>query len=396
MILICFSIILILILIPFVRISSKQIRDNNLEDSLALFTAFLLCILVFFPYWIFGEYSAIGWHDEYDLTIPWNIKLNQLKFGETFAHAFAGGTGVKQSTAWVEKISIIRILFEILPNWLSAAIYRILEMFLLFSGLYLSLKKILEVSSCAAFLGASVGSFISATPYGWALGGLNWLYSAIAWVPYIFFQSYRNQSARIILPAIYGAIVSMSVFPGFYLTGFFLFYIPFMFFIKFYKDYKLNYTHQIISVLLLIIPISLNWMNLPKFIKNIESDSARLNGVGTLQDAMNFLNNVPSGYTKNILYRDLLDLFNWGANYSNFMLIMCLIVSIVILFRRSDFYIIGAFSFFIIILPILSSVGYLLNINFLQNYRWNQNIDNALIWIALTCGLAFDKWIGSD
>ena len=202
-----------------------------------------------------------------------------------------------------------------------------MALFILFSGIYFTLKRLLRTSSRSAFFGASVGSFISSTPYGWSLGGINWLYATMAWAPYIFFQNYRNQTLRIICSTTYGMIVSLTTFPGFYLTGFLLFYIPFWMFLCKYKGYKLNVTDQIISLLLLFAPISLNWMNLPSFISTLELDSARLNGIGTLQDAMDFLNNATRNYSENILYNNMTDLFLWGANYSNFILLIIFIFS---------------------------------------------------------------------
>lgn len=391
-----FAFCILLALAPFVWVTTSPVSTQKRNDATAILSALLLCSIILFPYWIFGKYSAIGWNDEFDLTIPWNIKLTQLKEGETFYHEFAGGTGIRQATAWIEHVSLLRLLFASFPDWIAAAIYRILELFSLFAGLYFSSRKIFNTHARAAFIGASVGSFICIINYGWVIGGINWLYAAIAWGPYVFFSNWARPSTGRLHAIAYGSIVACTTFPAFFLAGYFLFYFPLLIFLYWFNRQAINLKEQATKLVLMILPIAINWSDLPQFLATMSADSARLNGLTSLENVKLFLSGARPINTGRILFSSATDMLAWAISYHNAILLCCILLSYLKLRESKYVGIFYAFAASTLVMLLLPLIGHLFNAEAIKNYRWNQNFDNALVWAALLSSLAANTFFKNN
>ncbi|MDD2700481.1 MAG: hypothetical protein PHH36_04500 [Sideroxydans sp.] len=376
-----------MMVIPFVWMTKPSTAPTQRHDTTALITGLLLCIAALFPYWAFGQYSAVGWNDEFDLTIPWNIELTRQQPGESFNHSFAGGTGIAQASP-AEHVSLLRTLLAIVPDWVAADIYRVLQLFLLFSGLYLTARKLFGAVPRAAFIGGVIGCFINSINYGWAIGGINWLYSVLAWAPLVLFNRGNLSARNIFLAFIFGCIAASATFPAFFLTGFFLLYLPLFWYFRIVDSGRVSLLPQICLLVAVMLPVVLNWSDLPHYLAQIGADSARMNGLGTLADVERFLQGTPTSSSGAFL-SNMRDMLSWAFRYHNAVLLSIILFAYLQLKGSAYAKLVHAFGISILMLALLPYIGHLTDVAAIANYRWNQNFDNALIWASLLSSIAF-------
>lgn len=185
-------------------------------DTFWLLLALLILFVALFPYWIFGSASAMGWYDETDALIPWNLMKARAHTADGFLFGYAGGTGSRFGfLSGNERISLYRFLLQHLPVWVANLSLRLGGMVFLFSGVYAFCRKVLDHQS--RFLCFSVGLFAvlgSYVPYGWTLGGYGWDFGVIVWLAFCLFtdsSDLRAYSAALGISLI-AAVVSGPVF----------------------------------------------------------------------------------------------------------------------------------------------------------------------------------------
>lgn len=143
---------------------------------------FLLCsvfmFLVLFPYWVLGDFSALGWHDEVEGLIPYHFveSQNSNKFFETWA----GGHGRDFIfvTGKVFLYNLINSAFDIVNTGLFV---RLISLHLIFFGFF-SLNKLINDGNRYQYLKPLMLTVLSVVPYGWTLGGMGFDLACAIWL----------------------------------------------------------------------------------------------------------------------------------------------------------------------------------------------------------------------
>lgn len=157
--------------------------SNDIKFYLAWSTFVIMLLLM--PYWVFGQYSAIGWYDEADFHIP--ILSHLAKNPDIrFWPNWAGGTPVS-SLIWDVNapLSLTKVLFSILKPWVSALVYRIVD-YAIISYVVIRIFANELVNIKTACISLIILLSTGATQYGWQLGGLGFLYALTLFTVYIF------------------------------------------------------------------------------------------------------------------------------------------------------------------------------------------------------------------
>ena len=92
------------------------------------FTAALLWLLsllvIFHPYFWYGQASATGWYDELDL--PMALQGIVSSGGTLFSPEFAGGTYVNHAFSPFANLSLLDLMIPLLGEWIAYAVFRIM------------------------------------------------------------------------------------------------------------------------------------------------------------------------------------------------------------------------------------------------------------------------------
>lgn len=231
-------------------------------DSLYLFFGFSILFFMLYPYWLWGNLSALGWYDELHAFVPWcfskSILFNNL---DGFMHGYVGGN----RSAFVcvsnnEKISLYRFLITHYDLWLAGLLFRLGGFFLLFTGVYTFIRKVIRHPS--AFLAMSVSLttiLVDYIPYGWTLGGIGWDRGIIAWLCIVFFYQFNSPLNRYSLAVVVSMIASVTCLPIFLIP--FSFYI-FIFYIMVMHDFPIKrqtFLRWSLVWCIFICCIGLNW-----------------------------------------------------------------------------------------------------------------------------------------
>jgi hypothetical protein len=141
------------------------------KDILYLVTGFVLIFLALFPFWLFGEFSALGWYDEYDAIIPWYLVKSNMQNSHGFLHGYAGGTGGDFGFEWGnEYYSLYRYLLTTISVWKANLIFRFFGFAFLLSGMYFLCTKLHQINRLSAFAIAMFAVFVNYIQFGWTLG----------------------------------------------------------------------------------------------------------------------------------------------------------------------------------------------------------------------------------
>ena len=90
----------------------------------------LIVFVIFHPYFLYGNSSAIGWYDEIDLPIALQGLITKGAY--QYSHEYAGGTYIDHAFSPFANLNLLSILVTAFDEWLAYAIYRI--MWPLFGG----------------------------------------------------------------------------------------------------------------------------------------------------------------------------------------------------------------------------------------------------------------------
>ena len=163
-----------------------KLRINLPESVSAALVGIWVIVVSLFPYWLFGRYSAIGWYDEYDAIIPGHI-FAALHNG-TFLHGYAGGSAADALFfTGPHALSLYEAMICALGPQIASLCFRILGMFVLFFGSYLTARTLFDLRKRGAIVTGLAAVFSTAYPYAWTLGGYAWDIGVIAWVGLLIF-----------------------------------------------------------------------------------------------------------------------------------------------------------------------------------------------------------------
>lgn len=93
----------------------------------------LIVLVIYHPYFLYGESSAIGWYDELDLPIALQGLITKGAY--QYSQEFAGGTYIDQAFSPFANLNLLSILVAAFDEWLAYAIYKI--MWPLFGGWFI-------------------------------------------------------------------------------------------------------------------------------------------------------------------------------------------------------------------------------------------------------------------
>lgn len=357
------------------KIFYPQKNETIHKEFFYFFFGLIFALLLLFPYWLFGEFSSLGWFDEFNAIIPWYFTKSIInKNAEGFFHGYVGGNGSAfVSVLGNEKISLYRLLIQYFDIWVAGILIRAGGFILFFSGMYIFIRKVFQHSTPFYALSTSLFSvFVNYVPYGWTIGGLGWIFGIISWYCIIFFVDFKNIYIPYVLALLFSMIASITTPPIFLLP--FLIY-TFLFFIS--THYKKNiftirtFLKWSIIWLLLLIFIFANWIDALRHILIDGAEfSARVHGVlsdRTMIDGnMDFLYNLIQLVKSNV--------FNFVLTVirkpHSLLLVGYIFISLYVIQTKAykSFLIFACYVFFIPML--LDTFFKLLEINFFSTYRW--------------------------
>ncbi len=144
--------------------------------------------LILFPYWLFGRYSAIGWYDEYDFTIPGYLAVALSPSPDTFLPRYAGGTSVGALLLYGnDAVSFYAALIRAFGAQVASLIFRFLGFLMLYLGTYFTAYLLFAMRHRAAIVGGLTAMVFTVYPYAWTLGGYAWNLSILPWVGLLMF-----------------------------------------------------------------------------------------------------------------------------------------------------------------------------------------------------------------
>ena len=173
--------------------SSKELIFIFFTISLA----FITIILSLYPYWIYGNFSAFGWYDEYYQQIPWWFNQAKLSNQNGFLYGYAGGLGglVGKGSQYILGQ---QLFINFSPLWISLLFYRALSLFLTFLGFYIFSKFIIKNNNYSSLLLSLFPLYISIEIYTTTFAGVGWHYAAIIWFAVISSIKLKNYISDVI------------------------------------------------------------------------------------------------------------------------------------------------------------------------------------------------------
>ena len=240
--------------------SKFNLKKNIIENSIF---GFILILFSFYPYYIFKEYSPVGFFDEADLNIPVELSINNKINQNNFIHNYFGGTVFKY--IWSNSnlfISYIQIFLKLFDPFISSLLIRILGVWIFFV-LFLIIfyerikKKITSFNfkyySVTAFLGAMISLFGMHVSYLYSFGGLGW--SILFSIIYIYLLCKKlNKYLKLIILTLVSFIISgsISIFFFFGVIFFVFFSYTFLLEVNYKKIIRENYKVIVFTFLIII------------------------------------------------------------------------------------------------------------------------------------------------
>lgn len=349
--------------------------DKKLINIYYSILGLIFITMSLYPYWYFGDYSMLGWHDEIDGRIPWSYITNNNSKTD-FIHAWAGGS-LSVFGFGIEEISFLRFLKSNFSLLEANFIIRFLNMTFYLLGIYLLLKNLFKSSPTFILFSASLYSlFVCQIPYGWTMGGMGWDITITIWLTLSLVGKFGSIKINYILGLItilVGATISHPLF---------LFYMLFIFTIicvLFFKNLK-EFTKQYLYMWLffcLVTPFVFiaNWTELYYPIFGAKDFSTRYLNVLTKPDISGdflqiLLFNIQKSYKE----------FIYSSDYSQLKLLYIPIYILIVFlafYKLQIFRTLTLFIFFIFGIILFQSFSIALNIPFFNTYRW------TLIWILM-------------
>lgn len=328
-----------------------------------VFGAFVI-FLSLYPFWIFADYSALGFYDEVDGQIPWNFLLHQLVSGTSYVHAWAGGVPTNLGLGG-EEISFYRLLTSFMDVWVANLLFKFLGLFAFFAGLYSLLRVLTPISGGGAFALGLFAVFTSYISYGWAIGGHGWDLAVVVWLSLIVVAGIRSEDSYFgwfpfVVIAI-AVIVSSPIF-SLPMTGYFFIFLLVLFpSLRSRSVQRINFI-VVLSVVVVMLFV-LNWHNLYQVSIGAKSFSARL--LSTLSpDNDNFsLFHMIAAQSRGLI--------NFLWLFSNKYLYVLFILFFVLSVLKRSYRSIILFIVIALIIPLIVEVVFdVLNLPILSSYRW--------------------------
>ena len=195
------------------RNSKKNIVENSIFGLIVI-------IFSFYPYYIFGELSPIGFFDEADSNIPIELSINKKINQNNFIHNYFGGTVFKYILPNNNVfISYIQIFLKLFDPFFATLLVRIIGVWFFFTLFLVIFYEIIErkfinynfkYNNFLAFLGGMSVIFGIHVTYLYSFGGLGW--SIIFSIFYIYFLCKKiNQYLKLIVLILVSLIISSSI-----------------------------------------------------------------------------------------------------------------------------------------------------------------------------------------
>ncbi len=342
----------------------------------------LVVFIALFPFWFFGEYSALGWYDEVDAQIPWNYNYLSNQHNAGFVHNFAGGAGFEFAMGTPE-VSLYRFFLENFPLWIANLLTRFLSLFSFFAGLFLLLRNLFGTSALLAFTASVFALFASYLPYGWTLNGHGWDLSAVIWItlallgrfPSIRINYMIGLATVVISPLLSGPIFLLPL-------GSFMLLFTMVTFLD-YRNYGREYYRLwLIIGLLGIILLFINWNTFFDIILGAKEFSGRLVGAVSAEGSQKtFVELFTASFIKEV---HIFERFSGIFSSPTLNTAYGIIVILVLLRRHSMRPAVILFVLGIFFPAFLDALAKATEIDILKSYRWNAFWYLLPISVALT------------
>lgn len=184
--------------------------NHNIKTAFGVLLVISLIIIACTPYFILGEKSAIGWHDEMDL--PISSMLSKLALGMGFHREIAGGSYLEQNFSPINQyLNIYELLNLNFNSYVAAALFRIINYvgLVVFGFVYLRSSKDQPEQMIWLMVGSLIVAFASVYSYAWTLGGYGLLFCALYFAGYIVATSSLSM-ASVLMTIISALFISKS------------------------------------------------------------------------------------------------------------------------------------------------------------------------------------------
>ena len=203
--------------------SKHDLKRNIVENSIL---GLVIIIFSFYPYYIFGEFSPIGFFDEADSNIPIELSINKKINQNSFIHNFFGGSVFKYlQTSGREFIDFIQIFLKLFDPFIASLLIRIIGVWFFFILFLIIFYERIErkfinynfkFNNFLAFIGGMSCIFGIHVTYLYSFGGLGW--AIIFSIFYIYFLCKKiNKYLKLIVLIFSSLIISSSISIFFFL-----------------------------------------------------------------------------------------------------------------------------------------------------------------------------------
>lgn len=313
-----------------------------------------------YPYWLFGEYSALGWYDEVDGQIPWSHLISKVSDDTGFLHAPAGGAPYLTSIG-TQEFSMPALLVESLGLWAGSFIFRLVGLLTLFGGLFFVLGRLYNLSSIEKSVLSLTVVFTSYITYGWTFGGHGWDLSIVIWLAGLVLFLEQRAGYGIIFIIVFAGI-SATVSGPVFSVPIALYFIVFLLFLneQIRQIFKESYLHIFVLITVLIIFFVINWHTLYDITVGAKSYSARILMPPHVSSAL-----------VDALDMQLLVVKKFFGNFSTpyLYLPISLFFALSLVFRKPRSF--AIFLLFSLVIPVFfATVFSRLNLPIVGSYRW--------------------------
>ncbi len=353
----------------------NHLKNNKSIDVLYVAIASVLILIALYPFWLFGEYSSLGWYDEVDGQIPWYFNYLALDITDGFYHNWAGGAGSAFGYG-TESISFYRFLSDTFPVWIANLITRFFNLFFGFFGTYLLLRNFFGSPKLLAFSSGIFVLFASYILYGWTLGGMGWDMTVTVWLALAFFGRFANIRINYIVGTAVCLIApTVSSFLFVFVFVFFFFLAWFFSFDSIRKVKKQPITLWLSIGLLFTTLMFLNWQNLYFVSVGAKEFSTRL--LGIFSNNHNISGTCFELYTYH--FRDAIKhILKLSDHFSTSILIASYFIIIVLAIVKNRYKPLIVFGFIIVFFPLFfTPLTKLYDMGIISSYRW------SMVWMLV-------------
>lgn len=329
---------------------------RGIKESYYIFFGAVLCVIFLAPYWIFGNYSALGWYDETSGYIPYTFLRNNIS--DSYSHSWAGGVDVSLILIKI-KVALYDFFSRYFSVVFSNLLFRFLSLYSLFLGTFFFTKKIIEKSSLESFVIATFCTIVPYIPYGWTLGGHGFDFSVMIWLLFLIYSSLEERISLkffafclLLMP-----IVSSPIFIPLLL----LFILIFShFFLKSLRFDKRKYLYLVSFFVLLGALYVLNYFEVLKILKHSSVSSRSLLNQVSVRDILDiFLSNMEGIYV-------------WFLRFSNKTIILLFLLYMLMPFRfKKNIVTLKVFLLLVLIPLVVDTFLMYSKLPIVSIFRWN-------------------------